>query len=320
MRAIATLERDARKASNAKPIKFETIDTKPSLPSTTSSALPPQITSELHESGPETITLDDDPSDDPSSLPPPQSIELDLTLSPTPPPPSTSDPLPFALPPSSESQSPSTSSSTVIPTLNPSSNLSAGADDLNALLSSLNMPPFDPNANSNLNFLAQGGVTGGQTTEEALAALLGTTMTGGGGSSASLGFGFPQTSIAGTTGGGTGTGTGTGIGGEDDNLTGFDFSSISGLSSSLPPSSSSYSVAASIEPQQNLGAGFDFSKFDASNGGHGLGGIDFSDLGGMGGTTGNGGFETGSMDMGGVGGNGQMSEQEMQELLKSLGG
>jgi len=209
-----------------------------------------------------------------------------------------------------------------MPALNPSSNLSAGADDLNALLTSLNMPPFDPNAN--MNFLAQGGVAGGggggtQTTEEALAALLGTNAAGGGSTTTlepNLNFNLPPTSGA--------SATGTGAGEQDSNLTGFDFSSISGLSTSLPPSSSSYSAASSavVEPQQNLTnlGGFDFSKFDANNGGAGLGGMDFSDLGGMGGS-GNGGFDIGSsMDLGAGGGNGQMSEQEMQELLKSLGG
>ncbi|GAA5987940.1 hypothetical protein JCM5350_006781 [Sporobolomyces pararoseus] len=325
MRAIATLERDAKKTSTTLPLSTSSAPIESILPSVepASSAVPTSITSASQPSGPETITLDDEPDLVPSVA---QPMQLDLTLSPTPPPPHPSipqpppDPAPFALPTSTNESSSSSglnnaSSSSSTTTTNPpplptttSEAAPATSDDLNALLSSLNMPPFDPNA-----FLQQtGGGGGGVSTgmdADALAALLGT------------GTGM-TTSAPQDTPSMTNVTTSTAGGGSEINLTGFDFSSISGLnttattsnpSASIPAPTSSALNSTTSAAAPNLGMDFDFSSLGGGNGGlAGLDGMDFSNFGGSGN-----GFDL-TVLAGGTGE--QMSEANLEELLKSLGG
>ncbi|GAA5967979.1 hypothetical protein JCM3765_005566 [Sporobolomyces pararoseus] len=314
MRAIATLERDAKKASNSLPPSTSAAPIESTFPSIepASSAVPTSITSASQPSGPETITLDDEPDIVPSAT---QPMQLDLTLSPTPPPPHPSipqpppDPAPFALPASTGDSSNSLgsnnpSSSTNPPLPSTSEAGPANSDDLNALLTSLNMPPFDPNA-----FLQSGGGAGVSTgmDTDALAALLGT----GTGTTTSA---PPDASLT-TNVPASATGAG-----QEINLTGFDFSSISGLNTSTTsnppasiPASTSSAPVPSTSAAPNLGMDFDFSSLGGGTGGiAGLDGMDFSSFGGSGN-----GFDLTGL-AGGAGE--QMSEANLEELLKSLGG
>ncbi|GAA5876719.1 hypothetical protein JCM16303_006261 [Sporobolomyces ruberrimus] len=340
MRAIATLERDANKSTeslfqpasstSSSPIPLSDA---PMLPP--SSALPLTITSASQAIGPETITIEED---EPSASVPQrrgQKIELDLTLSPTPPPapaPSLPDDLPFALPTSTPTNPPSTSTTTTSTAPVQSSILPS--DDLNALLSSLNMPPFDPTNSflgastdpSSAGYAPVHGEGRGEgDTAAALAALLGTSSN------------LPTTTSEIGTGGTTTTTTG-GV-----NLTGFDFSSISSSTLGKNPNptvpsstSTSNSTIPGFAPQSSTGGGggggtsgivgmdFDFSQIN------GLEGMDFSSFGGGGstvGTGGGGGFNLMGMGLGmdgtggsGTGEGGQMSEENLEALLKSLGG
>ncbi|GAA5839984.1 hypothetical protein JCM3766R1_000631 [Sporobolomyces carnicolor] len=308
--AIATLERDAKKASNS---LQGTTQTDAVLPAAepASSALPESITA-ASQAIAQDASMPVDPSSTSSAPPATESMQIDLTLSPSPPPapePVTTDPVPFALPTSTGDAS-STS-------VAPSTSSGPPADDLNALLSSLNMPPFDPNA-----FLASqssAGGSGATTTgmdADTLAALLGT-------GAATVPAGGTLTS-AGTNLGASATG------GQDVNLTGFDFSSITGLNTSTataaanPSTSTSTStttttasVPASPPASTNAstsGMDFDFSSLGAA-GMSGLDGVDFSSISGSAGND----FDLSGLAMPAAGGE-QMSEEQLQELLKSLGG
>ncbi|GAA5897294.1 uncharacterized protein JCM6883_006646 [Sporobolomyces salmoneus] len=324
LRAIATLERDAKKASNPLPDSTKPEQSDPILPSSepASSALPTTITSESQTTGPETIVLDDDPLPTaPRGVD--QSMQIDLTLSPTPPPPhlpaAASEPVPFALPTSSSSASLASASTSNAPLASQplvNSNATTApppSDDLNALLSSLNMPPFDPNAFLNSSTAAGGG--GASSTglsADALAALLGTDTTA---------MPAPSTNAPATGGAG---------GGQDINLTGFDFSSISGLNTSIP--STSNPPAPPIAPTPGFtgvggtGMNFDFSSLGGLGGGNGAGLSDFVDYSALGSGSGTGNeFDLAGLGLppasggGGMGG-GEMTEEQLQELLKNLGG
>ncbi|GAA5940715.1 uncharacterized protein JCM15063_006339 [Sporobolomyces koalae] len=307
-RAIATLERDARKASQ--PPTLET--SQPPQASSESqpvsfavepipSALPQPSSGNTGVTETETITLDEDDDAVPAKdSNPGQPIELDLTLSPTPPPNATSA-LALASVPASET--------TAVSAAAPSAPAPA-TDDLNALLNSLNMPAFDPTSflESSTSTTApasegtSGNIGGDQSTADAIAALLAT--------------GSDNTQSAG------------GIANFD--LSGIDFSALNALapvpsaSTNLSTgtagstSSSTAPTATAIAPGSTAGqgqanmTGFDFSGIE------GLEGIDFSTLAGTGATGASNGFDfatTAGVQDGMV-----MSEQNLEDLLKSLGG
>ncbi|GAA5894094.1 hypothetical protein JCM6882_007982 [Rhodosporidiobolus microsporus] len=148
LKALAVLERDARKAAGISPLPVPSPEPAPA-------AEPPKAAVE-------TMTIDDEPlpftlpvstasSHVPSTAPsaPSTAMQLDLTLSPSPPPAALPDnaPLPFQLPVSTSSSSTPSAASVAAPAAASSAPAAAGApaeEDINALLSSLNMPPFDP--------------------------------------------------------------------------------------------------------------------------------------------------------------------------------
>ncbi|GAA6028910.1 hypothetical protein JCM8097_001501 [Rhodosporidiobolus ruineniae] len=172
LRAIAVLERDARKAAGLpNPVAPSPLPAPlPAAP--LSNPVPPSNSPSIDLTLPG-ADAEDDGAPLPFSLPISTAgkgaqpaatgaaggaMELDLTLSPSPPP-STSRPataagggagaaeapLPFQLPVSTSSSS-TPSAATAAPPLADPAGRGGGDDDLNALLSSLNMPPFDPSS------------------------------------------------------------------------------------------------------------------------------------------------------------------------------
>ncbi|GAA5938079.1 hypothetical protein JCM1841_003804 [Sporobolomyces salmonicolor] len=169
LRAIAVLERDARKAAGISPLPAPSPSSvfppppppaDPSLFSTEPAVppAPPALPAQTGAAPPAPPA-----SSAASNLP----MELDLTLSPSPPPatepvPSAIDSLPFALPTTSST----TASTAAAPAPLP-------AEDLTALLSSLNMPPFDASLSSLPSSSTSAAPSVGQSAAEAMAALLG---------------------------------------------------------------------------------------------------------------------------------------------------
>ncbi|KAJ8293171.1 hypothetical protein OF846_003864 [Rhodotorula toruloides] len=258
LRAIAVIERDVRKATGASP---------PPVPS-------PEQPTVKAEPGAEAIL----PFGLPSSLTEPAAaavpaaagMSIDLTNSPSP----TSTSLPFQLPGTATPASVLTSNSNPIPTAQTNTAAeSVAGDDLNALLSSLNVPPFggiDPSADltSTSNAPDTAFVTNSAFPDlslEALDSLL------SGSAAAASGTSAPPASASVPT---------------DLSSLGLDFASVL---SAPPLSGPTAAPAASSAPSLDLGS-FDFSSLGlagsaepaASSGAGGAGGLGGLDLTGLG--------------------------------------
>ncbi|GAA5859373.1 hypothetical protein JCM1840_004585 [Sporobolomyces johnsonii] len=253
LRAIAVLERDARKAAGISP-----------LPAPSPSSVvppPPPADSSLFSTEPAAPPALPAQTEAPPPIPPASSatanlpMELDLTLSPSPPPaaepaPPATEPLPFALPTTS------TSTTGVAAAPLPS-------EDLNALLSSLNMPPFDASLSSLPSSSTSATPSVSQSAAEAMAALLGSAPPL---LDTSTTTGAPSIPPADSGGGGGG----------DFNLTGFDFASIG-----LPTTT----ATATSHLDGVVGPGSSQQQVDPSAGatidltGMGMGDLDLSQLG-----------------------------------------
>ncbi|BGO93828.1 hypothetical protein NBRC10512_004617 [Rhodotorula toruloides] len=290
LRAIAVIERDVRKATGASP---------PPVPS-------PEQPTVKAEPGAEAIL----PFGLPSSLTEPAAaavpaaagMSIDLTNSPSP----TSTSLPFQLPGTATPASVLTSNSNPIPTAQTNTAAeSVAGDDLNALLSSLNVPPFggiDPSADltSTSNAPDTAFVTNSAFPDlslEALDSLL------SGSAAAASGTSAPPASASVPT---------------DLSSLGLDFASVL---SAPPLSGPTAAPAASSAPSLDLGS-FDFSSLGlagsaepaASSGAGGAGGLGGLDL------TGLGDLDFGSFGTEGGGQDGGTGAVDLDELLKSLGG
>ncbi|BGP02230.1 hypothetical protein NBRC10513v2_005878 [Rhodotorula toruloides] len=288
LRAIAVIERDVRKATGASP---------PPVPS-------PEQTTVKAEPGTEAILPFGLPSSttDPAATAGPAvaGMSIDLTNSPSP----TSTSLPFQLPGTATPASVMTSNSNPTPTAQTNTAAeSVAGDDLNALLFSLNVPPFggiDSSANSTSasNAPDTSFATNSAFPDLSLEALDGLLS----GSSATGSAAPPASSSLPT----------------DLSSLGLDFSAIS---AAPPQSGATAAPAASSAPSLDLGS-FDFSSLGlagsadptASSGAGGTGGLGDLDL------TGLGALDFGSFGAEGGGQDGGTGAVDLDELLKSLGG
>ncbi|GAA5972861.1 hypothetical protein JCM21900_003326 [Sporobolomyces salmonicolor] len=168
LHAIAVLERDARKAAGISPLPAPSPSSvfpppppaDPSLFSTEPAVppVPPALPAQ---------TVAAPPAPPASSAATSLPMELDLTLSPSPPPatepvPPAIESLPFALPTTSSITASTAAAAAPLP-----------SEDLTALLSSLNMPPFDASLLSLPSSSTSEAPSVGQSAAEAMTALLG---------------------------------------------------------------------------------------------------------------------------------------------------
>ncbi|GAA6009131.1 uncharacterized protein JCM10292_005331 [Rhodotorula paludigena] len=308
LRAIAVLERDARKAAGISPLPVPSPAPAPAADSTADDdgalpfALPPSTASA---------------STVPSAS---KAVQLDLTLSPSPPPAASTSapgddvldaPLPFQLPPStatSTSAPPAASAPLASdPAPIPSFDFGSGSsEDINALLASLNMPPFsvgEPEPGT----AAQADTTMPDLSLDALNNLLGSTSAStsaappAGGSSGldSLGLSFPSPALGATASLPTAFSAAppafTAVSAPPLAGAETDFSSIDFTSLGLPADFGASLSSASVPPPQPAAA--------AAGGG---GDVDMSGLGE---------FDFAAL----MGGEAAGADAGLDELLKSLG-
>ncbi|BGP34261.1 hypothetical protein JCM10296v2_006076 [Rhodotorula toruloides] len=287
LRAIAVIERDVRKATGASP---------PPVPS------PEQATVKAEPGGEAVLpfVLPSSTTDTPTAAGAAAAgMSIDLTNSPSP----TSPSLPFQLPGTATPADPSTSNPNSTPhAATTAASESAAADDLNALLSSLNVPPFggidssaDPTPTSNApdTFFATNSAFPDLSLEALDSLLSGSSATGSAAPLASSSLPADLSSL------------------------GLDFLSMS----SAPPPPSATAAPASSAPSLDLGS-LDFSSLGlavsaepaASSGAGGVGGLGGLDL------TGLGDLDFGSFGTAGGGQDGGTGAVDLDELLKSLGG
>ncbi|GAA6053302.1 hypothetical protein JCM3770_006674 [Rhodotorula araucariae] len=286
LRAIAVLERDARRAAGVSPL--------PAAPSPLAAPPPAAL-------APLSVTAD-------ATAPPPAPLQLDLTLSPSPPP---TAGLPFQLPASAVSTALGAQAQTAMLDLTGDDSVAssttgiaavdadagAGADpndDINALLASLNMPPFDlssassaagppgpsvpaasapgtapPGAFPDLSLDALNALMAGTTAPAAAAA----PATGRSPSSAPAGTGAGLDALglslalgAGGDGGGASAGGASGAPGASD-FAAIDFSSFGGGVGAGAGSSTATATATGTATDQGFGALgelLDFTSFAAA--------------------------------------------------------
>ncbi|BGP26626.1 proteophosphoglycan 5 [Rhodotorula toruloides] len=289
LRAIAVIERDVRKATGASPLPV----------------LSPEQATVKAEPGAETVLPFGLPSSATDSAAmtglAAAAMSIDLTNSPSP----TASSLRFQLPGAATPADAAASNSNAAPSAQmAATSETAAADDLNALLSSLNVPPFgsiDTSANSTSTSNPPdqsftGSVSFPDLSLEALDSLLG-------GSAAGSGTSAPPASSSLSA---------------DLGSLGLDFSST--LSAPTQPSATA-APASSSAPSHDLGT-FDFSILGLA------GSTDPTVTSGVGGTGGLGNLDMtglGDLDLGsfvaqGGGQDGGTDAVDLDELLKSLGG